>query len=106
LPLILRNNPSYTSDNDLDNDLLNLNSRFSSSLKSRDGRTIKSGRSILIILESSSFNSPLRSGGDSFIKGYSCINSRGNSIINSSSHLDLNPSNNNDNVFNVNGFNI
>jgi hypothetical protein len=61
---------------------------------------------MLIILELSSFNSPLRSRGDSFIKGYNYINSRGNFIISSPLHLSLNLNGNDNDVFGINGFNI
>ena len=106
MPFILYNNLNYINNNNLDNNFLNFNNQFGSSLKSYNNRIIKSNRNILIILKSSLFNSLLYSRDNSFIKDYSRINSRGNFIINSLLYLNLNLNNNKDNIFNINGFNI
>jgi hypothetical protein len=58
---------------------------------------------MLTILKSSLSNSPLRSRGDSSIRGYNRINSWGNSMIGSLLYFSLNPSNNDDDVFGING---
>jgi hypothetical protein len=55
------------------------------------------------IPESSSSSSPLRSRGDSFIKGHGRTDSRGNSMINSPLHPSLSPGSNDDDVFGASG---
>jgi hypothetical protein len=51
------------------------------------------------IPKSSLSGSPLRSRGDSSIKGHGCINSRGNSMIGSPLYPSLSPGGNDDDVF-------
>ena len=99
----LHNNPGYIGDDDLDDDLPNLNSRFGSSPESHGGYTTKSGRSMSTILKSSLSGSPLRSRDDSSIKGHGRTDSRGNSMISSPLHPGLSPGSNDDDVFGAGG---